>query len=112
MNIQVLENRDVKVDCIYFGSQNENNIEEATIQLPEKYAVFTKKIVFITPNGNFARDIVDNTYTFQNDITQYREIKAYIWCYDSETEEDFRSKTFDIKFFKNENSTDEIVEET
>lgn len=111
MHIQVLENRDLVIEDVFFGTQNENKVQEISFEIPEKYLEFTQKIVFITVEGNFAKDITDNVYVFENDITQYNNIKAYVWCYNSETEEDFRSKVFDVKFFDNENSTEEIPNE-
>lgn len=116
MNIQVLEDRTVNIESYMdeknlFGTQNENGIEELVFEIPETYLSFEKKIVFITNYGNFAKEIVNNSYILENDITQYNNIKAYVWCYNSETEEDFRSKVFDVKFFDNENSTEEIPNE-
>lgn len=112
MLVKVLNNRDVLVETNNFGTQNENNIEELVFEIPEAYNEFDKEIVFITPDGNLSKEIVNDIYVFENDITIYNNIKAYIRCYNSETEEDFRSKIFDVKFYKNENATDEIPEET
>ena len=113
MVITVYKNRKIKKEYEgNEGSQNENKVSELEFIIPEEYSSFDKDIVFITIDGNFSKEIVNDSYVLENDITQYGKMKAYVWCHNSETEEDFRSEMFDINLFKNENSTEQIPEET
>ena len=113
--ITVYENRYVSIKNIY-GTQNENNVTELEIQVPEKYQDWNKRIVFITPDGNKWDLITGNVYKLKNNITKYQEVYCYIWLTkNSEAEEesidDFRSETFRLFFNKNEQADDTVPSE-
>lgn len=116
MNIKVYSNREtIPIDDDVFGTQNENNVTTLKIEVPEKYQKWNKRIVFITDKGN-KWDILrkDDTYVLQNNITKYEKVEAYIWLTEKAdaTEEsinDFRSKTFKLSFFANEDANDLIA---
>ena len=91
------------------NTQNENNAETIDLTVPEEYEDYNKKIVFITPNEKVWDIIQDNTYKITNAITQYDEVEFYIWL--TKGEDDFRSKTKSLKFFHNEDASDEITPE-
>lgn len=113
MNIKVYQNRDThQIDNDVYGTQNENNVTELKIEVPEQYENWNKRIVFITPDGNFEDIIENNTYILTKEITKYEEVEAYIWLTEKAdtTEEsigDFRSKTFPLSFYLNENPNTE-----
>ena len=113
--ITVYENRYVSVKNIY-GTQNENNVTELEIEVPQEYENWNKRIVFITPDGNKWDLINGNIYKLKNNITKYQEVYCYIWLTkNSESEEesidDFRSETFRLFFNKNEQADDTVPSE-
>ena len=113
--ITVFENRYVSVKNIY-GTQNENNITELEIEVPQEYENWNKRIVFITDEGNKWDYISGNIYKLKNNITKYQEVGCYIWLTkNSEAEEesidDFRSETFRLFFNKNEQADDTVPSE-
>lgn len=118
MNIKVYSDRQTtSTDDDVFGTQNENNVTTLKIEVPEQYQNWNKRIVFLTDEGN-KWDILekDDTYVLQNNITKYEELEAYIWLTENaesevESVKDFRSKTFTLSFFNNENADDVIPDE-
>lgn len=106
MKVKVNENRKVYLlqeeeesvlDKI--GTQNENNVTELHIEVPEKYQEFNMKIVFITDNGAIWDIVENNTYKLNKTITKYKSIKFYIWL--TKEEEDFRSEEKQLTFNNN-----------
>lgn len=113
MLIEVLENRNVIISNDVYGTQYENNATTINFQFPEKYSNFTKKIVFVTDDdGNFSEDIENDSYIIPLEITQIRNMYAYIWLTNGNTEQDFRTKMFKIDFFHSVQNINEISEET
>ena len=106
MIIRVFENRSVTKDAEPYGTQNENRVTTLNFEFPEGYENFNKKIVFITSDGNYWDIINDNTYIIKNNITKYKNISAFVWLTNVETQVDFRTKIFDIDFNKNINPDD------
>ena len=108
MKVKVQEDR--KVYCINTaGTQNENNITELEIVVPEQYQDFNKKIVFITDDGVVWDIIENNTYKITNAITKHKSIKFYIWL--TKDNQDFRSEEKMLIFNNNTNASKEITEE-
>lgn len=91
------------------NTQNENDAEKITLQVPEQYEDFNKKIVFITKDGVVWDIIVNNEYLITNAITQYNEVEFYIWL--TKGNVDFRTQTKKLKFYKNQNASGEITPE-
>ena len=91
------------------NTQNENDAEKITLQVPEQYEDFNKKIVFITKDGVVRDIIVNNEYLITNAITQYNEVEFYIWL--TKGNVDFRTQTKKLKFYKNQNASGEITPE-
>ena len=109
MNITVSKNR--KIEKNYSeneGTQNENKITVLSFTFPQEYSSFTKKIVFITEDGNFFFFFENDEYVIKNNVTAYRKVKSYVWLSNTNTNEDFRSELFDLNFFVNEDPTDAI----
>lgn len=100
MKVKVNENRKVYI-LEAEGTQNENNVTELQIEVPEKYQEFNMKIVFITDNGAFWDIVENNTYKITKAITKYKSVKFYIWL--TKEEEDFRSEEKQITFNNNVN---------
>ena len=117
MNIKVYQNREThQIDNEVYGTQNENKVTTLKIEVPEEYENWNKRIVFITEEGNFWDYIKDDTYTIKNNITKYEELEAYIWLTENAENEqesinDFRSKTFKLSFFANENADNLVPDE-
>ena len=112
MNITVKEDRTVEKKYeANEGSQNENRITELTFTLPEAYASFVHKIVFITEDGNYTDYIEDGTYILKNNVTKYRKVKSYVWLTETSTNKDFRSELFELEFNYNEDPSDYIPTE-
>ena len=92
------------------NTQNENRAETITLVVPEEYEDYNKKIVFILPNNTRVSDIItNNTYQITNAITQYEEVEFYIWL--TKGNVDFRTKTKPLKFYHNENASNDITPE-
>lgn len=108
MKIKVNENRKVYTFKTV-GTQNENNITELQIEVPEKYKDFNKKIVFITTDGTTWDIVEDNTYKLTKAITKYKSVKFYIWL--TKEEEDFRSEEKILIFNNNTDVEKELEQE-
>ena len=105
MNIKVFQNRKIEKDYFYNeGTQNENKSTVLTFEVPLGYEDFSKRIVFITENGNFWDYIPENKYEIKNNITKYGTVEAYLWL--TKDEQDFRSQNFELNFYDNENADD------
>lgn len=91
------------------NTQNENDAEKITLQVPEQYEDFNKKIVFVTPDGIVWDIITNNEYLIKKAITKYNQVDFYIWL--TKGEIDFRSQTKTLKFYHNEDASDEITPE-
>ncbi len=108
MKVKVYDDRKVHV-YKHVGTQNENNVTELQIEVPEKYQDFNKKIVFVTKEKVFWDIIENDTYMLTKTITKYGSIKFYIWL--TKDEQDFRSEEKEIIFNCNTDANEEIVEE-
>ena len=91
------------------NTQNENDAEKILLQVPEQYEDFNKKIVFVTPDGNVWDIITNNEYLIKKAITKYNQVDFYIWL--TKGEIDFRSQTKTLRFYHNEDASDEITPE-
>lgn len=102
MNIKVFQNRKIEKDYFYNeGTQNENKSTVLTFEVPLGYEDFSKRIVFITEDGNFWDYIPENEYEIKNNITKYETVEAYLWL--TKDDQDFRSQNFELNFYDNEN---------
>ena len=114
MNIIVNSDRTVEKEYTEKdGSQNENRVTELNFTLPEEYSGegFVPKIAFITEDGNFSDYIDNGKYILKNNITKYREVICFVWLTDSVNNIDFRSQTFLLEFYYNEDPSDYIPSE-
>lgn len=113
MKVKVNEDRKLYIlkstNTYALGTQNENDITELEIEVPEKYEDFNKKIVFITSDGVVWDIIEDNTYTITKAITKYKSVEFYIWL--TKDDKDFRSETKTLRFNKNVDPNTEVSEE-
>lgn len=108
--MKVLINQNRKLNKINeYNTQNENKVTELTLELPEEYENWNKRIVFITDEGTFWDYIQDNTYLIKKNVTQYERVQFYIWL--TNGEQDFRSETEDLTFKKNKEAEDLIPTE-
>ena len=113
MKVKVQEDRKVYIikgtDTNALGTQNENNVTELEIVVPEQYQDFNKKIVFINDDEVIWDIIENNTYKITNAITKYKSVEFYIWL--TKGTEDFRSETKTLRLNKNLDPNGEITEE-
>ena len=91
------------------NTQNENDAEKITLQVPEQYEDFNKKIVFVTPDGIVWDLIVNDEYLIPKAITKYKQVDLYIWL--TKGDVDFRSQTRTLKFYHNVDASGEITPE-
>lgn len=91
------------------NTQNENDAEKIILKVPEQYEDFNKKIVFTTKDGNIWDLIVNNEYLIPKAVTKYEEVDFYIWL--TKDNVDFRTQTKKLKFYKNEDASEEITPE-
>lgn len=89
------------------NTQNENEAEKITLEVPERYEDYNKKIVFITPDGIVWDIITNNEYYITNAITQYGQVDFYIWLTSGDV--DYRTQTKTLKFYTNQNASGEIT---
>lgn len=109
MEIKINDNRKVYiVDTI--GTQNENNVTDLYITVPELYQDFDKKIVFIMNDEIVWDKIENNCYKITNAISKYEEVRFYIWL--TKGEQDFRSEERKLIFNKNSNVNDQLTTES
>lgn len=91
------------------NTQNENKAETIELTVPEKYEDCNKKIVFVTDNGIVWDIIRDNKYKLTKAITKYKQVDFYIWL--TKGDVDFRTETKTLRFYHNEDASDEITPE-
>ena len=115
MKITVNPDRSVKKEYeeneINDGSQNENRVTTISFEVPEDYSDFTKRIVFITKDGNYFDEIANDEYVLKNNITKYKKLVAFVWLINTTTHQDFRSEVFPLEFNYNENFSDSVPSE-
>lgn len=124
MKLDVYENKALKLTGTQ-PTQNENNVQNIEIHLPEKYKDFNKKIVFIMDN-KVQWDFIpeNNLYPITKKISKYKHVQFYIWLTKSNVDEsnedhnvveikdsDFRSITKELRFNDNQDASNEITEE-
>ncbi|MEE0865503.1 MAG: hypothetical protein U0L98_01700 [Clostridia bacterium] len=95
------------------NTQNENKAETIELTVPEEYEDYNKKIVFVTDDGIVWDIITNNEYKITNAITKYKQVDFYIWLTKEVNGEsiDFRTKTKTLRFYHNEDASDEITPE-
>lgn len=106
----IIINEDRSVKKMYFGkegTQNEENVSTLQFVIPEKYSEFDKKLVFISKIDNFTKNLINNEYTIDTDVSQYKRIECYLMMTDSEAKEEFRSEVFELKFYESQESEGE-----
>lgn len=108
MKVIAKQNRDL-VMINAQNTQNENDAEKILLQVPEKYEDFNKKIVFVTPDGIVWDLIVNDEYLIKKAITKYNQVDFYIWL--TKGDVDFRTETKTLRFYHNEDASDEITPE-
>ena len=91
------------------NTQNENKAETIELTVPEEYEDYNKKIVFVTDNGIVWDIIQDNKYKLTKAITKYNQVDFYIWL--TKGDVDFRTETKTLRFYHNEDASDEITPE-
>ena len=95
------------------NTQNENRAETIELVVPEEYENYSKKIVFITSDGNVWDVITNNEYKITNAITKYEQVDFYIWLTKEVDGEsiDFRTETKTLSFYHNVDASEEITDE-
>ena len=91
------------------NTQNENKAETIELTVPEEYEDYNKKIVFVTDNGIVWDIIQDNKYKLTKAITKYKQVDFYIWL--TKGDVDYRTETKTLRFYHNEDASDEITPE-
>ena len=108
MKIKLFKDRTIE-KCGEIGTQNENNVTEIELIVPDKYQDYNKKIVFDTEDGIVWDIIEDNHYKIRKNIAKYKSVSFYIWL--TKDDEDFRSETKKLFFNSNQDASGEITEE-
>ena len=108
--MDVIVDIDGKITCSNSGgTQNENNVKELVITVPEQYADFNKKIVFIIGNKMIWDIVEGNTYLLPRAVTQYDSVTFYIWL--TKEDKDFRSQEHILSFNENHDLLKRITKE-
>lgn len=113
MNIELYEDRTIEKEGD-IGTQNENNVTDIEIIVPEIYEDYNKKIVFVTKEDSKEKIIVwdfieDNHYKIRKNVSKYQSVDFYIWL--TKGDEDFRSETDHLTFNRNQDASNAITEE-
>lgn len=108
MEIIVKENRELIIKNAA-NTQNENDVENIYLTVPEKYEDFNKKIAFVTEDGVKWGLVENNTYTIERSITKYKDVQIYVWL--TKEDQDFRSVEEALTFNKNHKVDGEITPE-
>ena len=108
MEIIVKENRELIIKNTE-NTQNENDVENIYLTVPEKYEDFNKKIVFVTEEGVKWGLVENNTYKIERSITKYEDVQIYVWL--TKEDQDFRSVEESLHFNINHNVEGEITPE-
>lgn len=108
MEIIVKENRELIIKNAA-NTQNENDVENIYLTVPEKYEDFNKKIAFVTEEGVKWGLVENNTYTIERSITKYKDVQIYVWL--TKEDQDFRSVEESLHFNINHNVEGEITPE-
>lgn len=124
MKLDVYENKALNLTGTQ-PTQNENNVQNIEITVPEKYKDFNKKIVFIL-GDKVEWDFIpeNNLYPITRKISKYKYVQFYIWLTKSNVDEsnedhnvveikdgDFRSITKELRFNENQDASDQISDE-
>ena len=108
--MKIVAKKDRKLLLINTGNtQNENKAETIELTVPEEYEDYNKKIVFVTDDGIVWDIVQDNTYKPTKAITKYKQVDFYIWL--TKDDVDFRTETRPLRFYHNEDASDEITPE-
>lgn len=106
--MKVIVYNDRSLNVIYeYSTQNENDFEVMEFKFSSIFDNYNKKIVFLTPDGNISYYINNNKFSIPREITQYDQVKFYIWC--TFEDKDFRTKLKILSFYKNENVNIDIL---
>ena len=108
MKLKIYENRQLEI-IQTIGTQNENNVEKIELEVPEKYADWNKKIVFVLDNEVYWDFVQDETYLITKAISQHKEVGIYVWL--TNNDEDFRSETKTLYFNSNVDASEQITPE-
>lgn len=108
MEIIVKENRELIIKNAA-NTQNENDVENIYLTVPEKYEDFSKKIAFVTEEGVKWGLVENNTYKIERSITKYKDVQIYVWL--TKEDQDFRSVEEPLHFNINHNVEGEITPE-
>lgn len=108
MKLKVYENRQLEI-IQEIGTQNENNVEKIELEVPEKYADWNKKIVFVLENEVYWDFVQDETYLINKAITKNKEVGIYVWL--TNEDKDFRTITKTMHFNSNVDASEQITPE-
>lgn len=106
MKIAVKENRKLVIINPQ-NTQNENDVETIELIVPTKYEDFNKRIAFVTKDGVIWGLFENNLYKIPSSITQYKQVKFYIWLV--KDNQDFRSEEKLLVLNENHPVTGEVT---
>lgn len=109
MKVEISIDRSCICEKSTLGTQQENKFEKLEFTFPEEIKDYAKTIEFQTPESKFIDKIENNEYIIKNNISKYECVQVQIVAIKDDTV--FKSKIFDLYFYKSINATEETAEE-
>ncbi len=109
MKVEISIDRSCVREKSTLGTQQENKFEKLEFTFPEEIKDYTKTIEFQTPDDKFIDKIENDEYIIKNNISKYECVQVQIIAI--KEDKVFKSKIFDLYFYKSINATEEIPDE-
>ena len=109
MKVEIVIDRSCICEKSTLGAQQENKFEKLEFTFPEEIQDYIKTIEFQTPDGKFIDKIENKEYIIKNNISKYECVQVQVIAI--KDDKVFKSKIFDLYFYKSINATEQIEEE-
>lgn len=109
MKVEISIDRSCICEKSTLGTQQENKFEKLEFTFPEEIKDYAKTIEFQTLESKFIDKIENNEYIIKNNISKYECVQVQVIAI--KDDKVFKSKIFDLYFYKSINATEQIEEE-
>ena len=109
MKVEISIDRSYILEKSTLGTQQENKFEKLEFLFPEEINDYTKTIEFQTPDSKYIDNIENDEYIIKNNISKYECVQVQVIAI--KDDKVFKSKIFDLYFYKSINATEQIEEE-
>ena len=109
MKVEISIDRSCICEKSTLGTQQENKFEKLEFTFPEEIKDYAKTIEFQTLESKFIDKIENKEYIIKNNISKYECVQVQVIAI--KDDKVFKSKIFDLYFYKSINATEQIEEE-